>query len=356
MKNTSVILPSRYPLIQAPMAGAQDSALAIAVCESGGLGSLPAAMLSIEALDDAIKSIQAATSAPFNVNFFAHTMPEHQPKQIERWHHLLQPYFDQWQINVDALAPGILRLPFHAEHMDVIQTHRPAVVSFHFGLPEAKFVQAIKAAGALILSSATTLAEGEWLAAHGVDMVIAQGSEAGGHRASFLPGDMAWQMGTFALTTQLAAKLPVPVVAAGGISNTRGIQAAFDLGAQAVQLGTAYLLCSESRISPLHRAAIVAAQQSANHAHTAITNVFSGKPARGLVNRLMCELGYLNEHVAPFPYASVEISALRQSAETQGNTDFTPLWCGQNPQGAQAIDAKKLTTQLTQIWSDPARQ
>ena len=273
-------LPSVYPLIQAPMAGAQGSQMAIAVCRAGGLGSLAAALLSPQQLADELAAIQAATDAPFNVNFFAHQMTEPSPQQMRRWHDFLQPYFARFGVDAAAMDAGVLRQPFGDAQLEIMQQYRPAVVSFHFGLPAAAQVQALKDIGTRIISSATSVAEARWLAERGVDAVIAQGSEAGGHRALFLAGDVASQTGTLALLPQIVDAVPLPVIAAGGIADVRGIRAALQLGAAAVQIGTAYLLCDESRISPLHRAAINAAMQAPQPAPTAITNLFSGKPAR----------------------------------------------------------------------------
>ncbi|MCP2039745.1 nitronate monooxygenase [Neisseria sp. HSC-16F19] len=340
----SACLPSVYPLIQAPMAGAQDHRMAAAVCRAGGLGSLPAAMWTATQLAGEIEALRALTDAPFNVNFFTHEMPPPDEAVKARWQHRLQDYYRHWGVTADS-APVPLRRPFAAEQLEVLQQYRPAVVSFHFGLPQAGLMRAVKDTGAQVLASATTVAEAQWLADHGADVVIAQGSEAGGHRATFLGSDMATQTGLFALLPQVADAVPVPVVATGGIADERGIRAALALGASAVQLGTAYLLCHESLIGGVHRTALSAAA-GAVAAETAISNVFSGKPARGLVNTLMRDLGCLNEDVAPFPYAAAATAALRSAAEAQGDSSFTPLWSGQNPHGCRAISAYDLTRDL----------
>ena len=343
-------LPSAYPLIQAPMAGAQDSQMAIAVCRAGGLGSLAAALLSPPQLAAELAAIQAATDAPFNVNFFAHQMLEPTPQQMRRWHDFLQPYFDRFGVDAAAMDAGGLRQPFGDAQLAIVQQYRPAVVSFHFGLPAAAQVQALKDIGTCIIASATSVAEAQWLAERGVDAVIAQGSEAGGHRATFLAADVASQTGTLALLPQIVDAVPLPVIAAGGIADVRGIRAALQLGATAVQIGTAYLLCDESRISPLHRGAINAAMQAPQQAQTAITNLFSGKPARGLVNTLMRDGGYMHADAAPFPYAAAAVNAIRAKAEKQGNSGFTPLWCGQNPSGCRAVSATELTQDLCRAF------
>ncbi|MDO5687585.1 MAG: nitronate monooxygenase [Neisseria sp.] len=344
-------LPSRFPLIQAPLAGAQDAAMTIAVCRAGGLGSLAAAMLSTDVLAEQIETIQAAVDAPFNLNFFAHTLPDVGAAEDQAWRELLQPFFDEFGIDAGSLPAGVLRRPFDESQLAVVEKYRPAVVSFHFGLPEKSLLDAVKASGAMVLSSATTLAEGLWLQENGADAVIAQGSEAGGHRGMFLAHQPAAQLGTFALLPQLVKALNIPVIAAGGIADTAGIQAALQLGAAAVQLGTAYLLCDESTIGALHRAAIEKVARHPEQCDTALTNVFSGKPARGLINRLMREVGLIHPQVMPFPFAATASGALRRAAEAQGSTDFTPLWCGQNPSGCKAVSAYDLTRELTAAFS-----
>ncbi len=348
MQQPLCFLGSRHPLIQAPMAGAQDSAMTVAVCRAGGLGSLPAAMLSVAQLAEQLDRIRAQTDAAFNVNFFAHRLPEITVAQQRRWQTLLQPYFDEYGLDPAAIQSGTLRLPFAEPQLELLQQYRPPVVSFHFGLPEQRLVQAVKDTGALILSTATSVAEAVWLAEHGADAVIAQGSEAGGHRGTFLPSDVATQTGTFALLPQIVDAVKLPVIAAGGIVNHQTIQAAYALGAAAVQAGTVYLLCTESMISPIHRRAIEQAAADSVYAHTALTNVFSGKPARSLENRLMRDWAYMQPEVLPFPHAATAISALRAAAEARGCNDFTPLWCGQNPTACLRQSATTVTTHLMQ--------
>lgn len=343
-------LPSRYPLIQAPMAGAQDHRMAAAVCRAGGLGSLPAALWSGAQLAAEIEALRSLTAAPFNVNFFAHRMPPPDAAALARWRQRLQGYYRQWVVREDDTDNAPLRQPFAAEQLAVVQQYRPAVVSFHFGLPEERLLRGVKDTGAQVLSSATTVAEAQWLADHGADAVIVQGSEAGGHRATFLGGDMAAQSGLFALLPQVVDAVDLPVIAAGGIADERGIRAAMALGATAVQVGTAFLLCHESRIGSLHRAALTRAAAQAQ-TETALTNVFSGKPARGLVNTLMRDLDYLNSDVAPFPYAAAASAPLRAAAEAAGDDSFTPLWCGQNPCGCRAVSAAERCADLCRIFA-----
>jgi len=321
----------QYPIIQAPMAGAQDSALTIAVCQAGGLGSLPCAMLDAETLQQEVNSIRSATSAPFNLNFFCHSSPPPQPQRETAWLQTLAPYFDEFDIAADAIGSGASRTPFSAQSAALVEALKPAVVSFHFGLPETQLLQRVKNSGAKIFASATTVAEAVWLQSKGVDAIIAQGWEAGGHRGNFLSADLSEQMGTFALLPQIVDRVRVPVIAA-----------ALHLGASAVQLGTVYLLCEESRISPLHRAAL----KSEQCLHTAVTNLFTGRPARGIVNRLIRELGPMNANAPDFPLAASAISALRAKLESGGSSDFSPLWAGQNTSGCREISAAQLTRDL----------
>lgn len=343
-------LPSKFPLIQAPLAGAQNSGMTIAVCRAGGLGSLAAAMLPVEKLEQEIQTIQAACDAPFNVNFFAHTMPQITAEQQDQWLSLLDQYFNEWGIDKNNLPQGVIRRPFDENQLAVVEKYRPPVVSFHFGLPEKKLLDAVKATGAIVLSSATTVEEGLWLQENGADCVIAQGIEAGGHRGIFLNQDLSTQMGTFALTQVLSQKLNIPVIAAGGITDVSSIQAALKLGASAVQMGTVYMLCHESTISTLHRQALEKATRQPEKYPTAVTNIFSGRPARGIVNRLMQETGFVHPHALPFPFAATATGALKSVAEKENDTSFSTLWCGQNPTGCKNISAYDLTMELVQAF------
>jgi nitronate monooxygenase len=201
----------------------------------------------------------------------------------------------------------------------------------------------VKRWGAVVMSSATTVAEARWLQDHGADVIIAQGLEAGGHRGHFLDADLSLQAGTFALLPQMVAAVSVPVVAAGGIADAAGTAAALALGAAGVQVGTAFMLCPEATTSALHRAAL----QSPAAAHTALTTLFTGRPARGIVNRVMRELGPLRAAPHPaFPRAAAAIAPLRAAAEGHGSGDFSPLWSGQNPRGCRAVPAATLTRAL----------
>ncbi len=330
------------PIIQAPMAGVQDSALTIAVSSAGGLGSLPCAMLEPDAIDAELKTIIENTDKPFNVNFFCHTPPIVNTERESRWRAELQPYFTEYSVDADSIPAGASREPFSAQAVDVLEKYKPHVVSFHFGLPEEKLLSTVKSWGTKIFASATTVEEAQWLEAHGADGIIAQGLEAGGHRGMFLSKDLTMQVGTFSLLPQIVKHVKVPVIAAGGICSAQGVTEALSLGATAVQVGTAYLLCSETKTSQLHRAAI----KSDASRHTAITNVFSGRPARSIVNRAVKELGPINAHASEFPLAATAITAIRGEAELKQSSDFSPLWCGQNASGCKEISASSLTKEL----------
>ena len=336
---------TEWPIIQAPMAGVQTSAMAIAVSNAGGLGSLPCAMLGPDALRQELAAIKTQTDKPFNVNFFCHTPPTVDPARQAAWATSLQPFYQA--LNVEALAPGVAasRSPFDAQMADVLGEFKPPVVSFHFGLPSASLLARVKSWGAVVLSSATTVDEALWLEANGADVVIAQGLEAGGHRGMFLTDDLSTQVGTFALLPQIVRAVRLPVVAAGGIVDARGVAAAMGLGASAVQIGTAYLLCPEATTTAIHRAAL----QSPAARHTALTNLFTGRPARGIVNRYMREHGPMSDMAPAFPLATTAMMPLRQKAESQGSGDFSPLWSGQNASGCQPIPAAALTRQLAGV-------
>jgi nitronate monooxygenase len=341
-------LPSLFgvelPIIQAPMAGVQNHALAVAVANAGGLGSLPCAMLSPDGIRKELAALQAGTDKPFNVNFFCHQAPLVSFEREAAWRVALAPYYAELGLDIRDVPTGAGRSPFSAEAADVLDEIRPAVVSFHYGLPSPELLARVRRWGSKILSSATTLAEGRWLEAHGVDAVIAQGFEAGGHRGIFLDDDISTQIGTFALLPLLVRALSVPVIAAGGIADAQGVAAAMRLGAAGVQVGTAYLLCPEATTSAVHRAAL----QSEAAERTALTTLFTGRPARGIVNRLMRELGATNPLVPAFPLATAAIAPLRAKAESQGRGDFSPLWSGQNSSGCKPIPAAQLTHELAE--------
>ncbi|WP_324732000.1 NAD(P)H-dependent flavin oxidoreductase [Pseudomonas paeninsulae] len=332
----------QWPIIQAPMAGAQNHKLAAAVCNAGGLGSLPCAMLDASGLRAELAALKAKTAQPFNLNFFCHTPAAAEPQQEAAWRNSLAPYYHELGVDPASISAGAGRQPFSDEMAKVVEECRPAVVSFHFGLPCAELLARVKACGAKVLSSATTVEEALWLQEHGVDAIIAQGLEAGGHRGHFLDMDLSRQCGTFTLLPQIVAAVRLPVIAAGGIADAQGVRAAMALGAAGVQIGTAYLCCPEATTSAVHRSAL----RSPQARHTALTNLFSGRPARGIVNRLIREQGPISPVAPGFPLATAAIAPLRAKAESQGSGDFSPLWAGQNASGCKNIGAAELTAEL----------
>lgn len=336
------LLRTELPIIQAPMAGVQGHALAVAVSNAGGLGSLPAALLALDALRQELTALKAQTARPFNVNFFCHEAPAPDAERDAAWRAALAPYHAEFGVDAAVLTVATGRAPFSEALADLVAEFEPPVVSFHFGLPSAALMQRVRVSRAVILSSATTLDEALWLEANGADAVIAQGLEAGGHRGMFLGDDISTQVGTFALLPQLVRALRVPVIAAGGIADAQGVAAAMALGAAGVQVGTAYLLCPEATTSAVHRAAL----QSAAAGCTALTNLFTGRPARGIVNRAMRELGPMSRAAPAFPLATGLMAPLRAKAEALGRGDFSPLWAGQNTTGCRAVPAAQLTREL----------
>jgi nitronate monooxygenase len=336
------LLGVELPIIQAPMAGVQGRALALAVAGAGALGSLPCAMLSPEAMRAELTAIGQASAAPVNVNFFCHQPPRPVPAIEAAWRAALKPYYRELGLDPTALLEAPSRQPFDDQAADALEPFCPRVVSFHFGLPSAPLLSRVKSWGATVLSSATTVAEARWLAARGADVIIAQGAEAGGHRAMFLSDDVTTQIGTLALVPAIVRAVDLPVIAAGGIVDAHGVAAALALGAAGVQVGTAYLFADEATPSAVHRAAL----ESESAAHTALTNLFTGRPARGIVNRLMRELGPLSALTPAFPLAATAVMPLRAKAESQGSGDFSPLWSGQNVAGCRPAPAAEITRTL----------
>jgi nitronate monooxygenase len=331
-----------HPIIQAPMAGANLGAMAIAVSRAGGLGSLPCGMLNVEQARAELNIVRQQTDRPINVNFLCHELPASDAARESRWRDRLASYYAE--LGVEATLPpgGTSRAPFDAAMCALVVEMRPRVVSFHYGLPERGLVEQLKAAGCVIQSSATTVAEARWLEAHGADAIVAQGLEAGGHRGMFLTSDLASQVGTFALVPQVVDAVRIPVIAAGGIADARGLVAALALGASAVQIGTGYLLCPEANISALYRSAL----RSMRDDGTMLTNVFSGRPARSIVNRLVREVGPISGDAPPFPLAAATVQPLRAKAEAMGSADFSPLLAGQAAALARGLGADDLTVAL----------
>lgn len=330
------------PIIQAPMAGAAGSAMAVAASEAGGLGSLACAMLDADKVRAELTVIRQQTAKPINVNFFCHTPAEPDAAREAAWRARLATYYREFGLDPSASLAAVVRAPFDETMCEVVEAQRPEVVSFHFGLPEPSLLRRVKDSGCVVLGCATTVTEARWLEKRGCDAIIAQGYEAGGHRGMFLAAEVATQAGTLALVPQVVDSVSVPVIAAGGIADGRGIVAAFALGAAAVQIGTAYLFTPEALISPLHRAALRAARDD----RTALTNVFSGRPARGVFNRIVREVGPMAEAAPPFPTAGNALAPLKATAEAAGNSDFSSLWSGQAAALGREIGAGELTRQL----------
>lgn len=335
-------IPVQHPLIQAPMAGVQGSRLAIAVCQAGGLGSLPCAMLSLSQIESEINAIKSATDAPFNVNFFAHQQPEYTAEIQAQWFTALKPYYDEFGLTQDDIATTGGRQSFGREQAELMADLKVPVVSFHFGLPSTELLEIVKKSGAVVLSTATTITEAKWLETNGADMIIAQGLEAGGHRGHFLSPDITLQMGTFSLLPNIINNVKIPVIGAGGISDKVTAKSAFELGACAVQVGTAFLLADECDTKDFHREAL----QSEQAEHTVLTNIFSGGLARGIVNRFVREMGYVNAFAPPFPHASFVTNPIKAKAESMGNSDFSSLWAGQNARLAKTGSAKEILDRI----------
>ena len=336
------LLQLEHPIVQAPMAGADSVALARAVSSTGALGSLAAALLSPDGLRSRVHAIREGSPGPLNLNFFCHSMSAPPDAARERWKAFMEPHYDRLGLDIKAVPESRLRLPFDEEMCDVVEELRPAVVSFHFGIPNAVLIKRLKSLGLKIISSATSVQEATWLEDHGCDAVIAQGSEAGGHRAMFLETDVEVQVGLFALLPQVVDAVSIPVIAAGGIADARGIVAAFALGASGVQMGTAYLACPEANVSLLYRKALGEVTDTG----TAITNLFSGRPARGIVNRYMREAGFLSESALTFPHAGTLLGPLRAASEFAGSLDYMQMWAGQSARLAQPMPADDLTRKL----------
>ncbi|SFL13976.1 nitronate monooxygenase family protein [Pseudomonas sp. NFACC46-3] len=334
------LLGIELPIIQGPLAGVTGPAMVVATCNAGGLGSMPAAMLDVEQLRQALTTIGEQTDKPFNVNFFCHQPPAFDEQRAAAWKQRLKPYYQELGVDFDAPTPVSNRTPFDDAACQVLEEMRPKVVSFHFGLPEKSLLDRVKATGAKILSSATTVEEAIWLEQHGCDAIIAMGYEAGGHRGMFLSDDLNTQVGLFALLPQVVDAVKVPVIATGGIGDARGIVAAFALGASAVQLGSAYLFTPEAKISASHHRALRTVKES----QTAVTNLFTGRPARGIVNRVMREVGPMSPLAPAFPLAGGALMPLRAKDEA----GFSNLWAGQAFPLGRELSSAELTRRLAE--------
>jgi nitronate monooxygenase len=315
-----------HPILLAPMAGAIDAELAIAVANAGGLGALPAGMLNAEQLRAQVTQFRAASPGnPINLNFLAHKIPVPNNAREHAWREKLEPYYHELGIDPAAPVPATNRMPFDSAMCSVVEDLKPEVVSFHYGLPDAELVKRVKSCGSKLICSATTRTEALFLEENGCDAVIVQGLEAGGHRGMFLDDDISTQVGLFALLPLVVDAVKLPVIAAGGIADGRGVVAALALGAAGVQLGTAFLLCHEAKTLPLHRAALRMARDDS----TVLTNVFSGRPARALINRAIRELGPISAIAPEFPLAAGAMTPLHAKAQAQGSGDFSPMLAGQ---------------------------
>jgi nitronate monooxygenase len=342
------LLAIETPIIQAPMAGADSVSLALAVCRAGGLGSLACALKNIDEIRAAVRRLREETAQPFNLNFFCHEMTAPDRAAIERWNSFLAPFYARWGLDIEAVAESRLRMPFDDEACALVEELTPAVASFHFGLPAPCHVDRLKSRGVRILANATSVAEAKWLEQRGSDAIIVQGLEAGGHRGMFLDQNPATQTGLIALLPQVADAVKVPLIAAGGIADARGIVAAFALGASAVQIGTAYLFCPEAEISPLYRKAL----HEVGDNGTALTNLFSGRPARGIVNRYLEKGGFVSAAALPFPYAATLVQPLRIASEKAQSTEYMQMWAGQAARLAKPMGAEQLSRTLSMTALD----
>jgi nitronate monooxygenase len=343
------LVKTEHPIVLAPMAGVMDAELVIAAAQGGALGSLPCAMLSAEKAREQVNIVRQRVSAPINMNFFCHTAVEADPAREAGWRKRLASYYQEYGIDPAAPVTAANRAPFDARMCAVVEELKPEVVSFHFGLPDKALLARVKATGAVVMGSATVVREAVWLEQNGADIIIAQGAEAGGHRGMFLTDSLAEQVGTFALVPQVVDAVRLPVIAAGGIADGRGIAAAFALGAVGVQIGSAYLRCPESKVSAPARAALAQARDES----TVITNVMTGRLARGVANRVMREVGPTSPDAPAFPHAATALAPLKAAAESLGRVDFTNLWAGQALPLGREWPAAELTHRLAreaQTW------
>ena len=336
------LFKTEFPIVLAPMAGIMDADLVIAAAQGGALGSLPCAMLSAEKTREQINIIRQRVSAPVNMNFFVHTPVEADPKREAGWKARLSSYYSELGVDPSAPINAANRAPFDEAMCALVEELKPEIVSFHFGLPAPALLKRVKAAGCIVMASATIVREAIWLEENGADVIIAQGAEAGGHRGMFLTENIHEQPGTFALVPQVVDAVKVPVIAAGGIADGRGIAAAFALGASGVQIGTAYLRCPESRVIAPARVALAQARDDS----TVITNVMTGRPARGVANRVMREVGPISPDAPAFPHSATALGPLKVAAEKLGKVDFTSLWAGQALRLGREMRAAELTRAL----------
>ena len=333
------LLGIAHPIVQAPMSGFIPPALAAAVCNAGALGSIGCAGQPPGVVRDQVATLRQATNRPFSLNFFVHPRPHSTPEATARMQARLAGYFDEFGLG-PVPEPNEPFPTFDQERLELILDLRPRVVSFHFGLPESSAVRRIKQAGCIILSSATTVAEARALEAGGADAIIAQGFEAGGHRGTFTSGPGAGMVGTMALVPQVVDAVRLPIIAAGGIADGRGIAAAFALGASGVQMGTTFLGCPDATVSPLYRAQLRTVSDEA----TELTRAFTGRPARAIRNRLVAEMA--DTEPLEFPLQASLVGPLWQSPNEEARAAFTPIWAGQAAPLMRELPAGRLVEEL----------
>jgi nitronate monooxygenase len=299
-------------------------------------------MIGAQQIRNSLDIVRQRTSRPINLNFFCHDAPAYDAAKDARWRHRLAPFYAELGVDPNATTAPAAAPPFGEESCALVEEYRPEVVSFHFGLPGERMLARVKAAGARVIASATTVAEARWLEKNGCDAVIAQGYEAGGHRGMFLGADVATQVGALALIPQIVDAVQIPVIAAGGIADGRGIAAALVLGASAVQIGTAYLLCPESGFKQVQRDVLRHARDDS----TALANVFTGKPARAFANRFARDLGFIDPEAPAYPLPSGDFAPVRAKAEAERLTDFAYVLFGQSAPLARDMPAGELTRTL----------
>jgi nitronate monooxygenase len=331
------------PIVQGPMTGSDTPPLAAAVSQAGGLGMLGCGMRSPEAMAQAAAAVRAATDRPFGMNLFVLDTPAPDAATVQAAMARLAPLYAEFGLTPEAPARWCEDF---AAQFEALVAARPAVASFTFGILDGAQVERLHGAGCVVVGTATTLAEALAWQDVGADAVCASGMEAGGHRGTFLGDVDASLVGTMALIPQCVDALRIPVIAAGGIMDGRGIAAAQALGAQAVQMGTAFLACPESGITPAQRAAMARAQGT----DTRITRAYSGRPARGIVNTMMERLAADEAAIPPYPIQNALTGALRRAAGVQGRADYLSLWAGQGVGAARVMPAGELVALLAQEW------
>ncbi|WP_044337115.1 NAD(P)H-dependent flavin oxidoreductase [Rossellomorea aquimaris] len=331
------ILGTHYPIIQAGMAGGvTTSSLVSAVSNSGGLGTLGAGYMSAADMKLAIKEIKDQTNLPFGVNLFIPETPVVNDEQITNAQKLLEPYVKELHLT-DNVSFSEVQIDFENQ-LEVILNEKVPVCSFTFGAPSKELVSELKKVGIIVIGTATTVEEAMINEEKGVDIVVAQGSESGGHRGTFLGLFEQSMIGTFSLVPQVVDAVCIPVIAAGGVMDERGVIAALALGAKGVQMGTAFLTCKESGAGASHKRAVLESSET----HTVITTAFSGKPARGIENRFTREMQEYKNQLPSYPIQNALTKELRKQAGRQGVPELMSLWSGQSPRLSREVSAKEL--------------